>query len=229
MTDPVLDPLAFRTQHRPRGLWQKFSEPDRISDLLKSAEAIEARRLYDDVVAQEARIEQIKAEGVDAERRIAEANAKIDAEVQKDADAQGDGSDVIQATADRYRELAALDPKVWKARLDAAKERLSVAQTNLRLHLDAHAIALVNELKPEAERVAKQRAAAHAQARKLLDPPEREHVEITKTIETLLGRTEPFEPADIPSHRFAEIPFPSAESLEAHRALVEPEPEPEPA
>jgi len=94
------------------------------------------------------------------------------------------------------------------------------------LHLDTHALDLVRELKGDSDRVAQERATAHKRARVLLDPPEKEHFEITRTLEILLGRTQPFQAEHIPSQRFSEVPYPAAEALEAYRQLVGPEPEP---
>jgi hypothetical protein len=213
---------AIRNSYSPDA-WKPWAMSGRISEKLKSAEAIEARRLYDDARAQEARIAQIQAEGKDAERRIAEAGQRIEVEVRKDADECGDGASVIEATAARYKALAALDPQVWRKRLDAARERLALAEAELQAHLNSHALALVRELKADAERVAKQRAAAHVKARALLDPPEREHFEITRTLEILLGRIEPFTAEHIPSQRFGEVPYPSPEAFEAHRLLTAPQ------
>jgi len=225
----VLTPHDYRTIRNVAGDWRPFAEADRLSDLLKSPLAIEARRLYDETVAQEVRIAQIEREARDTERRIAETNAALARAIRKNADDGADGSEVRMATAERDAVIGgALDPVVWRSRLDAARERLVLTQAALRQHLDTHALALVDELRQEAERVAKRWQAAHVKARALLSPIEAEHTEITATLLTLLGRTEPFEPADIPSQRFNELPFPTAESLAAHRALTGPTPEPDP-
>jgi hypothetical protein len=218
----ILSPHAGRTIRTEAGDWRPFSEADRLTDKLKSALAVEARRLYDDKVAQETRIGQIWQEARDTEQRIAEADAKLARAIRADAADSLDGSAVRAATTERDRVRAdAMDPAVWRRRLDAARERLVTATAEHVAHLDAHAVTLVQELRQDAERVAAAYAAAQMKARKLLAGPEQEHNEITRTLVTLLGRTRGIHPADIPSQRFNELPYPS----EAFAALAVPAPE----
>jgi hypothetical protein len=163
--------------------------------------------MYDTIQSQTIHIADIEAEGRSWETKVARAEAAISAAIQKDATDAGDGSLVVQATAECDAIKAALDTDLWRRRLLAAGESLRSAEGRLRAHLNAHTPDLVSELASEENRVANDLRAAEAEARKLTDAPRAEYGEIVGTLQTILGRSD-FDPADI---------------FEAHRQPVEPE------
>lgn len=78
-----------------------------------------------------------------------------------------------------------------------------------------HALELAGELDADADRVHAAWLVADAKAKALLAPSQAEHAEITSTLETLVGRTAPFTPADIPSGDFAQPPVLNPARLES--------------
>src|SRR4051794_7336127 len=115
MTFPILADLETRENRQTQyGDWRLFANLDRLTEKLKSDAAVTARALYDAIHTTTTRITSIEDEGREWEKRVAAAEAKINAAVQKDASEAGDGSGVVQATAEDYAAKAALDPTVWR-------------------------------------------------------------------------------------------------------------------
>ena len=191
MPFPILADLETKENRQTQvGDRRLFANLDRLSEKLTSGAAVRARALYEEIQTATTRIASIEAEGRDWEKRVAEANAKITAAVQKDATDAGDGEIVVKATAESYAAKAALDPSVWRRRLLAAGEGLRAAEADLRAHLNGHAADLIRELESHDIRIAKDLTTARAKAQKLLDGPQQESREITRTLETVIGQSD---------------------------------------
>jgi hypothetical protein len=208
--------------------WRPFAAAGRISDKLKSETAKQARALADELERRHRYVATVEGEGAEAEASIVAAVQSVRTTIERDAAEEGNGTAVARAKDQLEAARKALDPDTWRRRLDAARDRIEPAERELREYLDEHALELAFELQTHAQRVAHKATVAKIRElhERTVAPLEREHQEITDTLSTVLGRTEPIRATDIPSGEYDRLPCLSAEALERHRTLSEPAPEP---
>jgi hypothetical protein len=122
--------------------------------------------------------------------------------------------------------IAAADPELWETRISGAENLAREAQYAYVVVLEEVKWELLEELRPEAEKVAEEYRKVQAEVNKRLLPIEQRHRSLAASANLLLGRTEPFTAVEL--EHFGYAPFPSEEQFEQDERLVNPPPlEPE--
>jgi hypothetical protein len=216
----VVHSTPFQPPEKPWRAWIGASTlspgifPIRLprSDIAREAQELHAEWIKR--AGHVAAVEQVETDAVEA---IHIAHRAVLAEVERAA-GEGVVSTIGQdLVAKRDAAEAAAHPSLHRPHRQAALDLAINAQEAYGHFIEERALALLDELRPEAERVAAEYAKITAAAEAELRPLREQSARLRDSACELLGRVEPFRPEDIPADPTV-APLPTAGSLERYRA-----------
>lgn len=209
--------------HNPEGRWRPFAAADRpLPAKLKSSAAKQAVKLYEEweraaryVQTLAAEYERLNNERAQARQRVEIAQAHVVDECGS-AEAVAAAREAVRALRDAEDQLTA---RAAGDMGQKARQRADDALVIYGLYLDDHREELLAEIKPLADSVHGEYAAALERFMKAAGPLMDTHDELSEAVRLIVGRTEPFRSEDTPRgdrspNGYEGTPFPSAEALE---------------
>jgi hypothetical protein len=185
----------------------------------KSELAREAQELHAEWIKRAGHIAAVEQVETDAVEAIHVAHRAVLAEIERAA-SEGVVSTIGQAlVATRDAAEAAAHPSLHRPHREAALDLATNAQECFGRFIEEHALSLLDELRPEAERVAAEYVKVKNAAEAQLGPLAAQSDRLRDAVRELLGRVEPFRDEDIPADPGL-APLPTAEAMErfhAHR------------
>jgi hypothetical protein len=188
----------------------------------KSELAREAQDFHSDWIKRAAHVAAVEKVETDALEAIHVAHQAVLAEIDRAA-LEGTVSTITpDLIAKRDACEKAAHPSLHAPHRQAALDLATQAQENYRRFIDEHALQLLDELRPDAERVTAEYVKVTAAAEAQLIPLRQQSDRLREACRELLGRVEPFTDEDIPADPSL-APLPSAESLERFHAHHNPQ------